>query len=377
MNDGNIGIGVIGTGFMGRCHAAAYAAAAGLFGLARRPALRVLADIDGARAAALGREFGFVRATADWRELVADPGVEVVAITTPNHLHKEMALAAVAAGKHVHCEKPLAVTAADGRALADAAEAAGVRTLVGYNFVRNPAIGLAKAMIEGGEIGAVVHFRGINAEDYMADPAVPYSWRCRRDLAGLGALADLGSHCVSLAAYLVGEVEAVCGQTRIAIAERPSPDGPRKVENEDHAHALLRFAGGALGTFETSRVAPGRKSHLAFEITGTRGTLLFDQERMNELGYYGPGQPPGREGFTTILSGPRHPPYAAFCPAPGHGLGFNDLKVIEAAELLRAIVEQRPVWPDFRAAWRLERVLHAIVRSAAERRWVDVAAVDS
>ena len=188
----------------------------------------------------------------------------------------------------------------------------------------------------------------------MADPAVPMSWRCRRDQAGSGALGDIGSHILSVALALIGPVAEVSADQRTVIAERPLPaagegrerrDGAAavttetaKVENEDQTHALLRFADGIIGTVATSRVAWGRKNHLAFEVFGTEGAILFDQERMNELQLFQPGAAPGdRNGFRTVLTGPAHPHYGAFSPAAGHGLGFNDLKVIEVAQLLEAI----------------------------------------
>jgi hypothetical protein len=201
-----------------------------------------------------------------------------------------------------------------------------------------------------GAIGRITYFRGVSDEDYMADPAVPMSWRCRRDQAGSGALGDIGSHILSVALALIGPVAEVSADQRTVIGERPLPaagegrerrDGAAavtaetaKVENEDQTHALLRFADGTIGTVATSRVAWGRKNHLAFEVFGTEGAILFDQERMNELQLYQPGAVPGdRNGFRTVLTGPAHPHYGAFSPAAGHGLGFNDLKVIEVAQL--------------------------------------------
>ena len=368
-----ISIGLIGTGFMGKCHALAFRTAPAVFGDLPKPRLELLADVDPASAERAAQAFGFARWTSDWHALVADPGVDVIAITTPNSLHQEMALAALAAGKHVYCEKPLALDAKGARAMAEAAEAAGVRTLVGYNYLWNPATRLAREIIEAGEIGEVVHFRGIHFEDYMTDPQAPCTWRCKRASAGAGAIADLGSHIVSLARFLVGEIEEVQGSVQTVIKERPLPGEPGRtgaVEVDDQAQALVRFANGAAGTLEASWIAAGRKMALTYEVTGSKGALMLDQERMNELRLFTYGDGGRLDGFRTILAGPEHPYYGAFCPAPGHQLGFNDLKVIEVRALLEGIARGAPLDPDFRSAWRIAQVIDAILLSAAERRWV-------
>ncbi len=367
----SIGVGLIGTGFMGKAHALAFAAAASTFDLDRRPRLAILADADAERARASAERWGFARFTGDWRELVADPEVEIVAIATPNHLHAEMALAALDAGKAVYCEKPMATGLADARRMAERAH--GRPTLLGYNYLRGPAVGLMKSMVAAGELGEVVAFAGRFAEDYMADPETPHSWRCVRALAGSGALGDLGSHLIGLAHHLVGDVEAVAGEVSTVIGARPLPGGgTARVENDDQVHALLKFAGGARGVIDVSRIAWGRKNHLAVEVTGTRGTLAFDQQRLNELRLYRPGQAPATEGFTTVLAGPRHPPYGAFSPAPGHQLGYGDLKTAEVAHLLLGLAGREPLAPDFAAGLAIERVAAAIERASKEWRWVVV-----
>ncbi|MEQ8968120.1 MAG: Gfo/Idh/MocA family oxidoreductase [Azospirillaceae bacterium] len=372
---GDIGIGLIGSGFMGRSHALALATAPRLFDLPRKPRLELMGDIDQATADDAARRFGFARATGDWQALIADPAVELVDITAPNVWHKPMALAAIAAGKPVWCEKPLAPDAAQAKEMADAAEAAGIPTAVGFNYLKNPILALAREIIESGEIGEIVGFNGIHAEDYMTDPSAPWTWRLD-PAGGAGVVADLGSHIISIARFLLGDIEEVSGQLHTVVAERPVAPGARetrKVEADDQARALVRFAGGATGTIQASWVATGRKMQLAAEITGTRGTLAFNQERLNELELYTTGQPNGREGFKTILAGPEHDPYGAFCPAPGHQLGFNDLKTIEARDVLLGLAGPKAAWPDFREGWAVQRVVDAILRSHADRAWVRVA----
>ena len=219
-------VGLIGSGFMGKCHALAFRAAPAVFGDLPKVTLEVLADVDSGVTRAAAETFGFARWTTDWRALAGDPAVDVVAITSPNFLHQEMALAAIAAGKHVYCEKPLALDAAGALAMTEAAEAAGVRTLVGYNYLQNPITALAKDIVASGQIGDVIHFRGTHFEDYMSDPRAPCTWRCRKATAGAGVVADLGSHIISLARHLVGEIQEVSGSLQTVIRERPLAGDP-------------------------------------------------------------------------------------------------------------------------------------------------------
>lgn len=373
-----LNVGMIGTGFMGKAHALAWRTVAAVFDVPVQPAIELLAEQDAGIAAARAAELGFRRSTGDWRELVADPAVDVVDICTPNHLHFPMAMAAIAHGKHVYCEKPLGLNTEQSVELAAAAAAAGVKTMVGFNYAKNPVAALAREMLAAGEIGDILHFRGTHTEDYLADPGRSGGWRTLRASAGMGALGDL-CHIVSLAHLLAGDIVELCADLQIVIAERPAgPPGQEtltRVENEDQAHALVRFASGAIGTLECSRVAWGRKNGLTWEINGTRGSLVFDQECQNELYFYSAADPVGRQGFRRILLGPEHPDYAAFCPAPGHGLGFNDQKVIEVRDLVNAIAFDQPAWPDFAAGCRIDQVLAAMDQSSRERQWVSLPAV--
>ena len=370
-------IGLIGSGYMGKAHALAYRTVPGVFALPAEPALELLADVDAATAERAGEAFGFARWTGAWRELVSDPAVDLVDITTPNVLHKEMAFAAIDAGKPVYCEKPLAPTAADAKAMVEHAEAAGVKTMVGFNYLKNPITVLAKEIVESGELGEVHAFRGTHFEDYMLDPdSLVSAWRLD-PRSGDGVIVDLASHVVSLARYLVGGIDAVCADRDTVVTERRAAAGEsatQTVEVADQVRTLLRFAGGAKGTIEASWIATGRKMGIVCEITGNKGALRFDFERLNELHLYTTDQARGREGFKTILTGPDHKDYANFCLAPGHQLGFNDIKVIEVRDLIEGLVaaEARP-WPDFNEAWQVQRVIDAISASGREHRWVPTA----
>jgi predicted dehydrogenase len=372
-----LNVGLIGSGFIGRSHAFAWRMAPAVFGLPVAPALHALADVDAPTAERAAKALGFARATADWRAMVADPEIDLVDVTTPNALHKPMALAAVAAGKPVYCEKPLAPTAAEALEMAEAAEAAGVPTFVGFNYLRNPMVELAREIAASGEIGEVWSFRGVHAEDYMADPESPWTWRLDPS-GGAGAVADLGSHIVSLARHVVGEIEELAADLDTVVPARPTAPGSaerRPVRVDDQARALVRFAGGAKGTIEASWVATGRKMHLAFEVYGSKGSILLDMERMNELRLYLRDGASRGEGYRRILASAGHKDYAPFCPAPGHQLGFNDVKAIEVKDVVLSLLEGRRFRPDFRDAYEIQRVVDAILLSARERRWVRVAEV--
>jgi predicted dehydrogenase len=364
-----IGVGVIGTGFMGKCHALALGAVKGRMGDVPRPLLKILCDVDEPTVRVRADEWGFARATNDWRTLIADPEVQLVSVTTPNRLHREMAIAALEAGKHVWCEKPMGLTFADAVAMTEAArKAPHLKTQVGFNYTRNPAISHARRLIAAGVIGHVHHFTGVMDEDYMADAEIPWSWRCRKAEAGTGVLGDMLVHLISIAHLLAGRIVRVTGEMQTVHASRPMPGGGTGVvDNDDSVQALVRFEGGATGVIGSSRVVWGRKAKLAWEVHGTKGTITANNEHMNDLNLFVAEGDPATRGFRTILTGPAHPPYAEFCPAPGHGLGFNDLKVIECAEFLRAIAGGPPVDYDFEAALAIERVTDAIDRSAAEQ----------
>lgn len=360
---------------MGKAHAIALHAASSIFPLSAKIECEMLAETNDELARKKALELGFNRSTGNWKDLVNDSKINVVDICSPNFLHKEMALAAIAAGKHVYSEKPLALNANDALEMTLAAEKAGVKTLVGFNYAKNPASQLAKEIISSGEIGEVVHFRGTHNEDYLANPMSPMSWRLKRAYSGSGALGDMGSHIINMAQYLVGNIMAVNGDLQTVVKQRPNAEDSSKlseVENEDQAHALLRFSQGAIGTIETSRIAWGRKMGLTYEITGTLGTIIFDQERLSEIKLYKSGENSARDGFKTILLGPEHPDYKYFCVSAGHGLGYNDQKVVEVRDLVEGIAKNKPIWPDFRAGYQVSLVIDAIEKSHKLGQWITI-----
>lgn len=366
-----LSIGLIGSGFMGKAHVFGFATAQKVFDLPVDIHLHTLADITDDAAARAARDFGFSHSTSDWRTMLSNPEIDIIDITAPNALHKEMAIEAIAAGKHVYCEKPLAPTAADASEMAAAAESAGAKTQVGFNYLCNPMLRLAKEMIAAGELGEIRGYRGLHAEDYMANANDPYTFR--HDPEGGGALADLGSHALATAEFLLGPIAEVMGDCITVIPERPDGRGGHKpVLVDDIGRAFLRFANGASGSIEGNWVATGRKMQHDFEVHGSKGALCFSQERFNELHFYSAGDAPGRRGFRRIEAAPDHPPYGRFCVAPGHQIGFNDLKAIEVAEYIRAITGDQPEPFSFRDGARIQTLVETIQKSSATRRWMAV-----
>jgi predicted dehydrogenase len=271
-----------------------------------------------------------------------------------------MTEAALNAGKHVWLEKPMAVTLEDAQAMTDLAAAnPSLVTLLGYNYVRSPAIQSACNIIAAGEIGELKTFRGVYDEDFCADPERPWTWREGKERGGLGVMGDMGCHMISVIHALMGPIAEVSGLVQTTVPVRLSPDGPRQVENEDSALAMMKFENGAIGSFATSRVAIGRKCRLQVEVHGTTGSIVFDQENMNELWVCKFGD----EGFTRIVTGPDQPDFGAFCPGPGHNFGFNEMKVIEARNLVSAISGGPACGPDFAEGLTIEKTIFAIAES--------------
>jgi predicted dehydrogenase len=366
-----IGVGLIGTGYMGKCHALAWTGVKAVFGDAPHIRLAALCEVTEDLARRRADEFGFAKATTDWRTLIADPAVDVVSVTTPNAFHAEMAIAALEAGKHVWCEKPMAPKLADAEKMAEAARRSGRVAILGYNYIQSPAIRYVRRLLDEGRIGAVNHFRIEMDEDYLADPEEAFSWR-NAATAGYGALDDFAVHPLSLIGVLLGRPKSVFGEMSKPYPDRPDGAGRRAVETSDIATALLRLPDGIAGAIHVNRCAWGRKGRLALQIFGSRGSLLFDQERFNEVQVYVAEGAAADQGFRTVLMGPAHKPYDRFIVAPGHQMGFNDLKVIEAHELLNRILGRPALTIDFDAGLAIERTVHAIARSSREGRWVSV-----
>jgi predicted dehydrogenase len=362
-----IGIGIVGGGYMGKAHSVAMRAVAAVFDTRLRPSLEMICTTSEKGAAEKARMFGFARSTANWRMLVADPKVEAVVIASPQDTHRDIALAAFAAGKHVLCEKPLGTDLPECRVMVEAAAKSGLANMTGFNYIRTPASQLAR------EIGTITYFRGEHTEDFLADPALAADWRTQG--RANGNIGDLSPHVINAAFALAGPIESLIAEIETVHKTRPTPRGPQAVTNDDHAQIMCRFASGAMGSLYISRIATGRKMGYAYEIFGTKGAIRFDQEDQNALWLYKGDAKPDRQGFTKILTGPLHPDYQPFCLGPGHGTGYQDQIVIEARDFLQAIATAKPVWPTFHDGMLVNQVIEAAWVSHAERRWVIVSSV--
>ncbi len=365
-----IGIGLIGGGYMGKAHSVAMNAVAAVFDTRLRPSLEMLCTTTAEGAAGKARQFGFARAASDWRVLVHDPKVEAVIIASPQHTHCEIALAAFAAGKHVFCEKPLGINIAESRVMAAAAAKSRCANMAGFNYIRTPASQLAREIVAAGEIGGMTYFRGEHTEDFLADPALPPTWRTKADANG--SMGDLAPHIINAAHALAGPFDELIADIETVHKTRLAPSGPEPVTNDDHANIMCRFQSGCMGALYVSRIATGRKMGYVYEIFGTKGAIRFDQEDQNALWLYKGDAKPDRQGFTKILTGPLHKDYQPFCLGPGHGTGYQDQIIIEARDFLEAIATGKNIWPTFHDGSLVNQVIEAARLSNAERRWVKV-----
>ncbi|QFT74094.1 Gfo/Idh/MocA family protein [Ruegeria sp. THAF33] len=361
-----IGIGIVGGGYMGKAHSVAMSAVGAVFNTALRPRLEVICASSPESAERYRTAYGFDKATDDWRALVEDPRVEAIVIASPQSTHRQIAEAAFELGKPVLCEKPLGASLDDSLAMVAAAEASGAVNMVGFNYVRTPATQYARQLIANGEIGDITWFRGEHTEDFYADPHAPASWRTT-GMAN-GTIGDLAPHMVNGALALVGPIAQVMADVETVHKTRPGGE----VTNDDHAQMMCRFENGVMGNLYFSRVATGRKMGYAYEISGTKGAIRFDQEDQNALWLYKREGPEASRGFTKILTGPAHPDYEPFCQGPGHGTGYQDQIIIEAKDFLQAIHTGRAAWPTFRDGHEVNRVLAAALASSEQRQWKDI-----
>lgn len=356
-----IGIGIVGGGYMGKAHSVAMAAVGGVFQTKLRPRLEMICASSDSSAERYRAAFGFARGTSDWRALVEDPKVEAIVIATPQSMHREIAEAAFDLGKPVMCEKPMGASLEDAQAMAQAAE--GQISMVAYNYVRTPATQYARKLVQDGVIGDVTWFRAENAEDFLSDPNAPTNWRT--DGMANGCIGDLAPHIFNAALALMGPIDKVFAEVETVHSERPGGT----VTNDDQMQMMLRFKNGVMGHIFSSRVATGRKMGYAYEIMGTKGSIRFDQEDQNALWLYKAEGPEAMRGFTKILAGPAHPDFEPFCLGPGHGTGYQDQIIIEAKDFLTAIASNTPVWPTFQDGLAVVEVVHAALASARSQTW--------
>jgi predicted dehydrogenase len=367
-----IAIGMIGAKFMGKAHTNAYRQATYFFDPPVKPLLKVVCALE-PTIDKFAKRWGWERATPDWRQVIEDPEVDLVEICSPNNTHHDIAIAAFEAGKMVVCEKPMAMNGEEARSMVAAAHRSGKTNLVSFNYRRVPAVAFARQLIDEGRIGKVYHFRALYLQDWTMDPAVPLVWRMEKEVAGSGVTGDLLAHIVDLSNYLAGDIEAVAGTSRIFIEERERLEGGRaKVEIEDAAIFIARYANGAIGHFEATRFANGRKNGNIFEVNGEHGSLYFNLEDMSRLWYFDSRDPKHVQGWREMSVWEECHPYMKNWWVPGCAIGYEHTFANQAADLLNAIAHGTPITPNFDDGLKCQLVLDAVLEACASDGWVAV-----
>ena len=372
-------VAIIGTKFMGKAHSNAWLNAPHFFDMDIKPVLKVACGRNEADLKEFADRWGWEEIETDWRKVITRDDIDIVDISVPTYLHHDIAIAAAEAGKHIFCEKPFALSLEEAQEMLDAAEEAGVVHFINHNYRRCPAVRLAKRLIDEGVVGRIFHWRGAYLQDWIVDPDFPLTWHLRKETAGSGPHGDLNSHSVDLARYLVGDIKAVSAMTTNFITERPLPGegaatfsagggdvtGTGVVTVEDAAFMIAEFENGALGSFEASRFAPGRKNFNNFEIYGSKGSILFNMERMNELELYLRDDPAYAQGFRTIMTteGGEHDYIANWWP-PGHIIGYEHEFHHAVVDFMDAIANDTTIAPNFYDGLKVMELLVAGLESA-------------
>lgn len=368
-------IGQVGYQFMGRAHSNAYRQVGRYFDLPFEVRMKTLCGRNEARVSEAAKKLGWEGYVTDYRQMLDDPEIDIVDVNAPGDAHAQIAIAAAKAGKVVFCEKPLGNTLKEAEEMYAAVESAGVPNALFHNYRKSPAVALAKKMIDDGRIGTIYHFRGHYLQDWNIDPNVPLSWRMRKDIAGSGVNGDLNAHLIDMARYLVGEFACVNGMMETFIKQRPlegNPEQMGEVTVDDAAIFMARFQNGALGTFEATRYATGHKNYNRFEINGSKGSLIFNFERMNELEYFDNTEPQEVQGFRVIQASEGcHPYMAQYWPA-GHIIGYEHTFINLVADALMALHERRPISPNFKDGLENQKVLDAVEKSINSQSWVHI-----
>ena len=371
-----VNVALIGYAFMGRAHSNAWRQVSRFFSPKLTPRLKVICGRDENAVRKASRRLGWEEWATDWRKVVSRPDIDIVDIATPGDTHGKIAMAAARAGKAILCEKPLANDVPEARAMLAAVRKAGVVHMLCHNYRRAPAVMLARELVARGKLGTIYHYRGTYLQDWPVDPNLPLLWRFRKSKAGSGALGDILSHSLDLGRFVLGsEIVEVAGALETFVKQRPLPDNPRKkgrVTVDDAALALARFDNGAIASIEGTRFAPGRRNYNRFEVNGSRGSLAFQMERMNELEYYSLDDDPKVQGFRRILAtDPEHAYFKSWWP-PGHIIGYEHTFTHTVFDFLKAVAAGKPVKPDFEDGVRNQLALEAIEKAAHTRRWVTV-----
>ncbi|HHZ14322.1 MAG TPA: Gfo/Idh/MocA family oxidoreductase [Clostridiales bacterium] len=380
-----LNIGLVGYKFMGKAHSNAFRKVGMFFEPGLKVNMKAICGRDEEWVKESAEKFGWEGYETSWENLVKRDDIDVIDITAPSNFHKEIAIAAAEAGKHVFCEKPLALNLKDAREMLEVVKKANVKHQIGFNYRFAPAVQLAKKLIDEGKIGKIYHYRAHYLQDFIIDPGFPLVWRLDKDVAGSGSHGDLGAHFVDLARFLVGEFDEVIGMSETFIKERPivermtgltatAQEGAEmgKVTVDDATIFMARFKNGALGSFEATRFAAGHKNDMFFEINGSKGSIRFSVERMNELEYYSVEDEEGLQGFRLIQVTEDIHPYADAWWPVGHVIGYEHTFVHEMYEFIEAIAKDKPTNPDFNDGVKCSQILEAVDVSIENRQWIEV-----
>jgi len=362
-----LSVAILGHRFMGRAHSNAWSQASKFFDLPVRPELKVACGRDEADLKKFAVRWGWAEIETDWRKVIERDDIDIVDVSLPQHLHAEVAIAAAKAGKHLFCEKPLGLTSAEGEEMLAAAESAGVVHYINHNYRRAPAVTLARQLIDEGQLGDLYHWRGAYQQSWLIDPEMPLNWKLKKETAKAGPQWDLSSHSVDLANYLVGDITSVSCMMKNFITERPLESDPSqkgKVTVEDAALMMVEFENGALGSFESTRFATGRRNHHTFEIYGSRGALTWDLEDMNRLQFLSMEDEDHARGFRDILATERMHDYAKNWWPPGHIIGYEHTFVHAVADFLETVAKGGSMTPNFADGVKVLKVLEAGLESA-------------
>ncbi|MDP6044637.1 MAG: Gfo/Idh/MocA family oxidoreductase [Phycisphaerae bacterium] len=374
-----INVALIGCKFMGKAHSNAWKNAPHFFDMNLKPVLKVVCDTNEQVLGDFARKWGWEETETDWRKLIARDDIDVIDIATPPDIHCDIAVAAAEAGKHVFCEKPIARNSEEAARMNEAAEKAGIVHYLNHEYRRCPAIALAKQLIDEGRVGRIFHWRGAYLQSWLADPDFPLTWHLQKETAGSGPQNGINSHSVDLARYLVGEIKSVVAMQTTFVNERPLAgqdagtfnasaaveDAPMgKVTVEDAISMIVEFENGALGSFEATSFATGRKNYNYFEIYGDKGSLIFDLERMNELQFFSVDDPEHAQGFRTILATEACHKYMANWWPPGHSIGFEHEFHHGVVDFLDAIDKGTSVTPSFLDGLKGMEILEAGLEAA-------------
>jgi len=379
-----VNVGLIGYQFMGKAHSNAYRQVNHFFDLPVEVNMHTICGRNETALKAAAEQYGWKNTETDWRKVIENPEIDIIDVSTPGNTHAEIAIAAAKAGKAVFCEKPIGNTLEEADSMLKAVQEAGVPHAVFHNYRKAPAVGLAKQLIESGKLGTIYHFRAVYLQDWIADPNFPLVWRLQKEVAGSGTHGDINAHIIDMARYLLGEFDEVCGLLHTFVKQRPKAGAINdklgaeatsemgNVTVDDAAMFLAKFKSGALGTFEASRFAVGRKNYHRWEVNGSKGSVVFNLERMNELEYYSEEDPEGTKGFRVIQATEGSHPYAGHYWPVGHIIGYEHTFVNLLADALTNMANGTRIQPDFVDGFENQRVLDAVERSSETKSWVSL-----